>query len=317
MIEFFKTIGGTTNRIDEPERGCWVNVVSPNAEERSWLEQNLGIMPEFVQSSLDDEEKSHVDFDDDTGQVLVVLDCPYVEDDQELEHPSIVQYDTHPLSLLFLPERDMLVSVSLRESDIVEAFTLGRVRQMNTNQRTRLLLQMLLRISQRYLSCLRNIDRQFSANEKELRQTMRNRELIKMLGFEKSLVYFSTSLKSMEATLTRISSGRFLKLYEDDRDLLEDVFIEIRQAMEMCTVLTGVLNGTMNTFGNVISNNLNLTMRTLTIVTIILSIPTMVFSFYGMNTTLPLDEAWIFPFVLSCVASVAVIVFFVRSRFFR
>ena len=317
MIECYKTIGGKTSLIDEPERGCWVNVVSPNTDERSWLEGNLGIMPEFVQSSLDDEEKSHVDFDDDTGQVLVVLDCPYIEDDLELEHPSIVQYDTHPLSLLFLPERDMLVSVSLRESDIVEAFTQGRVRQMNTNQRTRLLLQMLLRISQRYLACLRNIDRQFSANERELRESMRNQELIKMLGFEKSLVYFSTSLKSMEATLTRISSGRFIKLYEDDRDLLEDVFIEIRQAMEMCTVLTGVLNGTMNTFANMISNNLNLTMRTLTIVTIVLSIPTMVFSFYGMNTHLPLDEAWIFPFVLSAVASVAVIVFFIRSRFFK
>jgi len=317
MIELFKTVGGATSRIDEPERGCWVNVVSPTAEEREYLEKSLGIMPEFVQSSLDDDERSHVDFDDDTGQVLVILDCAFVEDDTELEHPSIVQYDTHPLSMLFLPERDMLVTVSLRENDIVAAFTQGRVRQMNTNQRTRMLLQMLLRISQRYLACLRNIDRQFTANERELRQTMRNRELIKMLGFEKSLVYFSTSLKSMEATLTRISSGRFIKLYEDDRDLLEDVFIEIRQAMEMCTVLTGVLNGTMNTFGNVINNNLNLTMRTLTIVTLVLSIPTMIFSFYGMNVELPLAYSWIFPLLFSVAAAVAIIVFFLKSRFFK
>ncbi len=275
-------------------------------------------MPEFVQSSLDDDERSHVDYDDDTGQVLVILDCPFIEDDQEAEHPEIVQYDTHPLSLLFLPESDILVTVSMRENDTLDAFEQGRVRHMNTNQRTRMLLQMLLRISQRYLAYLRNIDRQFNANEKQLRQTMRNSELIKMLGFEKSLVYFSTSLKSMEATLTRISSGRFLRLYEDDRDLLDDVFIEIRQAMEMCTVLNGVLNGTMDTYASDNNNNLNFTMRTLTIVTIVLSIPTMIFSFYGMNVgDLPLAVNWLFALVFSIAVSAAVIVFFVRSRFFK
>lgn len=318
MIQFYKTIDGVTSPIAEPERGCWVNVVSPSVDERSWLERSLGIMPEFVQSSLDDDERSHVDYDDDTGQVLVILDCPFIEDDQEAEHPEIVQYDTHPLSLLFLPESDILVTVSLRENDTLDAFEQGRVRHMNTNQRTRMLLQMLLRISQRYLAYLRNIDRQFNANEKQLRQTMRNSELIKMLGFEKSLVYFSTSLKSMEATLTRISSGRFLRLYEDDRDLLDDVFIEIRQAMEMCTVLNGVLNGTMDTYASVINNNLNFTMRTLTIVTIVLSIPTMIFSFYGMNVgDLPLAVNWLFALVFSIAVSAAVIVFFVRSRFFK
>jgi magnesium transporter len=318
LIQFYKTIDGATSPIEEPERGCWVNVVSPSVDERSWLERSLGIMPEFVQSSLDDDERSHVDYDDDTGQVLVILDCPFIEDDQEAEHPEIVQYDTHPLSLLFLPEQDMLVTVSLRENDALDAFEQGRVRHMNTNQRTRMLLQMLLRISQRYLAYLRNIDRQFNANERQLRQSMRNSELIKMLGFEKSLVYFSTSLKSMEATLTRISSGRFLRLYEDDRDLLDDVFIEIRQAMEMCTVLTGVLNGTMDTYASVINNNLNFTMRTLTIVTIVLSIPTMIFSFYGMNVgDLPLAVNWLFALFISIVVSAAVIVFFIRSRFFK
>ena len=318
MIQFFKTIDGVTRPIEEPERGCWVNVVSPSVDERTWLERSLGIMPEFVQSSLDDDERSHVDYDDDTGQVLVILDCPFIEDNEEAEHPEIVQYDTHPLSLLFLPESDILVTVSLRENDTLDAFEQGRVRHMNTNQRTRMLLQMLLRISQRYLAYLRNIDRQFNANEKQLRQSMRNSELIKMLGFEKSLVYFSTSLKSMESTLTRISSGRFLRLYEEDRDLLDDVFIEIRQAMEMCTVLTGVLNGTMNTYSSIINNNLNFTMRTLTIVTIVLSIPTMIFSFYGMNVgDLPLAVNWLFALVFSIAVSACVIVFFVRSRFFK
>jgi len=130
-----------------------------------------------------------------------------------------------------------------------------------------------------------------------------------MLGLEKSLVYFSTSLKADEATLVRINSGRSLKLYEDDKDLLEDVFIEIRQAIEMCTIYSNILNGTMDTYGNVIANNMNIVMRTLTIVAIVLALPTIVFSFYGMNVEqLPFIMSPLFPLALSVVA-VAVAIF--------
>ena len=318
MIEFFKTTDGITSRIDQPDPGCWVNIIDPTPDERIWMVDQLGIVPEFVQSSLDDEERSHVDFDDDTGQVLIIVDCPFIEDSDETEHPGIVQYDTHPLSVLFLKEQDLIVTVSLRENETVTAFEQGRVRNINTHQRTRLLLQMMLRISQRYLAYLRNIGRQFNDNERVLRKTMSNTELIKMLGFEKSLVYFSVSLKSTEATLTRVSSCRFINLYEEDRDLLDDVFIELRQATEMCTIYTGILNGTMDTFGSVISNNLNLTMRTLTIITVVLSIPTMVFSFYGMNVgDLPFSVSWLFPLVLSAVVGFIFFLFFRNSKIFK
>ena len=329
MIECYKTmmletdLAGTrskrlvTHRIDSPEAGCWVSVVAPDAEDRRWLQNEMGIEPEFVRASLDDEETSHIDYDDDTGQVLVIVDCPFVEDDREAVDQSIVQYDTHPLSLIFLPEQDMLVTVSLKESETVNAFAQGKVRNLNTIHRTRLLLQMLLHISQRYLVCLRSINRQFRENERVLRKTMRNDELIKMLGFEKSLVYFSTSLKSTEATLTKIGYGRILKLYEDDRDLLDDVSIEMSQAIEMCSIYTNVLNGTMDTFGNIINNNMNITMRTLAILTLVLSIPNMVYGFYGMNTPLPLDHTWGFAFMLSVVATVGATVLLMRSRFMQ
>jgi magnesium transporter len=182
---------------------------------------------------------------------------------------------------------------------------------------TRMLLQMLLNISQRYLVCLRSINRQFRENERALRKTMRNEELIKMLGFEKSLVYFSTSLKSTETTLTKIGYGRILRLYEEDRDLLEDVSIEMTQAIEMCSIYTNVLNETMDAFGNIINNNMNITMRTLAILTLALSIPNMVYGFYGMNTPLPVDNTWIFAFALSVVATVAATVILLHSRFVR
>ena len=292
-----------TRKIDHIEPGCWVSVVAPDPEDRRWLQNEMGIEPEFVRSSLDDEETSHIDYDDDTGQVLVIVDCPFVEDEREAVDPSIVQYDTHPLSLIFLPEQNVLVTVSLKESETVNAFAQGKVRNLNTRQSTRVLLQMLLHISQRYLVCLRSINRQFRENERVLRKTMRNDELIKMLGFEKSLVYFSTALKSTEATLSKIGYGRILKLYEDDRELLDDVSIEITQAIEMCSIYSNVLNGTMDAFGNIINNNMNVTMKTLAILTLVLSIPNMVYGFYGMNTPLPLDGTWVFAFVLSICAT--------------
>lgn len=329
MIEYYKTFipeanpnstsspRPITRQIEAPEPGCWISVVAPDAEDRRWLQSELGIEPEFVRSSLDDEETSHIDYDDETGQVLVIVDCPFVESDRETVDDSIVQYDTHPLSLIFLPEQDVLVTVSLKESETVNAFAQGKVRNLNTSLRTRMLLQMLLHISQRYLVCLRSINRQFRENERVLRLTMRNDELIKMLGFEKSLVYFSTSLKSTEATLNKIGYGRILHLYEDDRDLLDDVSIEMSQAIEMCSIYSDVLNGTMDAFGNIINNNMNITMRTLAILTLVLSIPNMVYGFYGMNTPLPNDDTWIFAFVLSVTATIGATVLLMRSRFMR
>ena len=329
MIEFYKTyvqeiqtsqgksVRYNTKKIDKCEPGCWVSVVMPGPEDRRWLQDEMNIEPEFVRSSLDDEETSHIDYDDDTGQVLVIVDCPFVEDDTEAVDPSIVQYDTHPLSLIFLPDQDVLVTVSLKQSDTVNAFAQGKVRNLNTKQSTRVLLQMLLHISQRYLVCLRSINRQFRENERVLRKTMRNEELNKMLGFEKSLVYFSTSLKSTEATLHKIGYGRILTLYEDDRDLLDDVSIEMSQAIEMCSIYSSVLNGTMDAFGNIINNNMNVTMKTLAILTLALSIPNMVYGFYGMNTPLPIDDTWIFAFALSVIATVFATILLMRGRILR
>lgn len=326
MIEYYKTshevaADGTkvpfTGRADAPVRGCWISVVAPTQEERRWMLEELHVNPEFVTYALDDEETSRVDLDAETGQALVIVDCPFVEDEREAVDSSIVQYDTHPLAVLFLPEQDAIMTVSLKPNATVDAVAGGRIAGVNTAQRTRLLLQMLLFISRRYQADLRSINRQFRENERKLRRSMRNADLIKMLGFEKSLVYFSTSLKALDATVRRIGYGRTVRLYEDDRDLLDDVSIEIRQAIEMCGIYTEVFNETMDTFGSLINNNLNLTMRTLAIITLVLSMPTMVFSFYGMNTALPLDEAWVFPLVLSIVLSVVAAVWIMRSRLIK
>ena len=302
MISFFKSTDGIVERIDGYEEGCWIDVLEPNAEDRERLLTEIGIAPEFVKSAFDDEETDHVDVDADTGQVLVTVDCPFVEEESEVDDKSIIQYDTHPLTFVFLPERECFVTFSLRPNEIVANFAHGVYRDVHTNRRTQFFLKMLLRITQRYLVCLRSINRQIREYERTLRNTMKNSELMKMLGLEKSLVYFSTSLQGLDATASRISYGRVLSLYEDDRELLDDVKIEIAQANEMCVIYTRILNGVMNTFSNVINNNLNYAMRTLTLITIIMAVPTIVFSFYGMNVdALPLIESPWFALLISAI----------------
>ena len=310
MISFYTSHDGIVRQIESIQPGSWVDVTMPSAAERQWLAQDLGIAPEFVQAAFDDEETSHIDVDEDTGQVLVIVDCPFIENGDEGAGSNVTQYGTHPLSFVFAPEQDYFLTLSPRHNETVAAFATSRRGDISTSRRTRLLLQMLLRILQRYVSYLHAINRQIRESERNLRRSLRNEELIRMLGMEKSLVYFSTSLQGLAATVNRIGAGRMLTLYEDDRELLDDVMIKVRQAVEMCTIYTNILSGITDTFSNVISNNMNVTMRTLTIITLIMSIPTMAFGFWGMNVEgLPLIGHWTYPVIASVVmAAIAAVV---------
>ena len=193
----------------------------------------------------------------------------------------------------------------------------GVVRGVNTTMKTRFLLLLLLRISQRFLIYLRQIDRLSSRTEQKLHQSMKNEELIQMLGLEKSLVYFSTSLKTDEIVLNKIMRGKFIKLYEEDQDLLDDVLIEIHQAIEMCNIYSNILSGTMDAFASVISNNLNIVMKVLTVITIVMAIPNIIFSFYGMNVDgLPIATTWLFPMVVAVIAmGIATWIFMKKDMF--
>ena len=146
---------------------------------------------------------------------------------------------------------------------------------------------------------------------------MKNEELIQMLGLEKSLVYFSTSLKSDEIVLNKIMRGKLIKLYEEDQDLLDDVLIEIHQAIEMCNIYSNILSGTMDAFASVISNNLNIVMKVLTVITIVMAIPNIVFGFYGMNVNgLPLAQTWLAPMIVALIAmGIATWIFIKKDMF--
>ena len=188
------------------------------------------------------------------------------------------------------------------------------VKGVQTNLKTQFVLRLMLRVAQRFLQFLKQIDKLSSSLEKQLRKSMKNKELINLLDVEKSLVYFSTSLKSDETTLEKLMRGKYIKLYEDDQDLLEDVLIEIKQSIEMSSIYLNILSGTMDAFASVISNNLNIVMKVLASVTIVISIPNIIAGFYGMNVEgLPLSQFFWFPILLSGII-MAVVAFILHKR---
>lgn len=315
MLEFYKTYGTVTKKIDEPELGSWINVISPTDEEKQFLIEKIGILPEFVSSSLDAEESSHIDHDEDYNQTLVIVDYPNAEEQIADYEKNMLQYTTLPLGIVIM--KGYIVTISLYENLNIDDMIQGKIKGINTNLKTRFLLLLVLRISQRYLIYLRQIDRISSQTEHTLHKSMQNKELIQMLGLEKSLVYFSTSLKTDEITLNKIMRGKTLKLYDEDQDLLEDVLIEIHQAIEMCNIYSNILSSTMDTFASVISNNLNIVMKSLTVITIVMSIPNIIFGFYGMNVTgLPVPAAW-FPTLVAIIACIIATIIFSKKDMFH
>lgn len=315
MLEFYKTFGTETKKIDKPEPGSWISAIAPTEEEKNYLIEEMGILPEFVKSSLDAEESSHIDYDEDYNQTLVIVDYPSAEEVEDGYDKNMLQYTTLPLGIVIM--KGYVVTISLYENLNIDDMVQGRIKGVNTDLKTRFLLLLLLRISQRYLIYLRQIDRISSRTEQRLHKSMQNKELIQMLGLEKSLVYFSTSLKTDEITLNKIMRGKAIKLYDEDQDLLDDVLIEIHQAIEMCNIYSNILSGTMDAFASVISNNLNIVMKVLTVITIVMAIPNIIFSFYGMNVAgLPFPQWW-FPTGLAIVACIIATIIFIKKDMFH
>lgn len=310
MIEILKTDDGALKHLDVVESGCWVNACVPSSQEVKWLSDNLGIDNDFIDAMLDRDEISRIDKNEDASQALVVVDYPAAEDLDDKANPSLEQFDTQPISILLIENPSVVVTLTNAPCSIVEKLKSDRKLSIATGKRTRFLLDVLLEVSQSYIDALRVLEKQTMALERKMRKKQNNEGLMSMLGIEKSLLYMSTSLKSSAPTLQAIKNGQFVKLFEEDEELLNDVIVEYRQASEMCSIYTDVITRAMDAFSGVVSNNVNASMGVLTTITLLLSIPTVVFSFYGMNTNLlPMSDSWVFPMLLSvALAAVAVVV---------
>ena len=299
MVDFIKTKEGKIVRLDKPEQNCWINASNPTDDEISELVNLLNVEESFIKAALDEEETSRVEAED--GNVLVIVDVPYTHKDEDT-----VIYETMPLGMIITD--DYFVTVCLRDFSVINDIEDGYVKNIQTAHKTQFMLTLLLKTANRYLQYLHQIDKYSIAIEKRLQVSMKNKELIQMLDLEKSLIYFTTSLRADETTLNKILKGRYIKLYEDDKDLLDDVLIEIAQAIEMSQIYSSILIGTSDAMASIISNNLNIVMKRFTLISILFAIPSIVTGFYGMNialsdevSSLPLAHFWWVPLVISAV----------------
>ena len=274
MIRIFKTLDGKIEQNDKREDGCWIALTAPTSAELASVAAENGIEFDDLRAAMDDEERSRIQVED--TYTLILVDVPTVE--ERNEKPS---YVTIPMGIILTKE--VIITVCLEDTSVLQAFMNSKVRNFHTHMKTRFVLQILNKNASLYLMYLRNINRKSEEVEKKLHKSTKNQELIELLELEKSLVYFTTSLRSNEGVLEKMLRTENIKKYPEDTDLLEDVIVENKQAMEMAGIYSGILSGMMDAFASVISNNLNIVMKFLATITIVMSIPTMIFSAYGMN----------------------------------
>ncbi len=308
MRRIFKTVEDHLIECTTLEKGVWVHLQSPTKEEVDGLTTRFGLDPTFLPAALDEEESARVDYDPDKQQTLILVDIPYVETEG-----SGYVYSTIPLGIVLCDE--VIITVCTRDTPIINDFTEERIRNFWTYKRARFILQLLHRNAGRYLSYLKQIDKASLLVQEKLEKASRNQELLQMMKLEKSLVYFNTSLKGNALVLERLMRQDVLRRYPEDTDLLEDVIIENKQAIEMCSIYRDIMSNTTDAFASVISNNLNITMKTLTSLTALLSIPTIIASLWGMNVPVPFaGQAWGFWAVLGTAAIVALVAAFFMAR---
>lgn len=241
-----------------------------------------------------------------------MVDVPFIE-----EHEGSKIYTTLPMGVILSGEN--IITVCLKEIPLLNDFMSGRIKSFYTFKKTRFILQLLFKNATYFLQYLRQIDRMSLNIERELHKSMKNKELIQLLDLEKSLVYFSTSLRGNEIVLEKMLKFDAIKKYPEDEDLLEDVIIENKQAIEMANIYSNILSGMMDAFASVISNNLNMVMKFLTSVTIVLTIPTMIASFFGMNVPVPLagqPYAFVIIIAISLAISSILALFMAKKKMF-
>jgi magnesium transporter len=256
----------------------WIDMVSPTTEEIDRVAKVTEIDKDLILKMLDEEETPRIEEDDNA--ILVVVDTPYLEDDD-----GHFTYNTRPLGII-ITKNNYVVTVSPSGTNVLNDFKKNRVKNFRTAKKTRFLIQILLSTSANYQRALKVVNRKIEIKEETLAKSTSNKDLIDMLDLEKTLVYFITSLRANDLVLSKLKKGVVLPLYEEDEDLLEDAIIENKQAIEQSEIYRNILGSITDTYATIVSNNLNNVMKFLAGATIVLSIPTMIYSFLGMNVQL-------------------------------
>ena len=310
MIQILKKRGDSIETVGGIDKDCWVCISSPLAGELDHVSHKLRIPLEFLTDPLDIDERPRIETDDNA--LLVIVRTPIVD-----TAPDDVPFSTIPLGIVIT--NDIIITVSSQDNPVITEFLAGKVKNFNCERRVQFLLQIFSRASLQYLRYLKEINTRYEGVEKLLHSTFNNRELLRLFDIEKSLVYFTTALRANELVMERLRRSSSFKLRPEEEDLLEDIIIDNKQAIEMANIYSNISTGMMNSFASIISNNLNYVIRLLTSVTIILMIPTLIASVYGMNVKLPFQSsphAFAITITISITLSLVGIAIFWKKRWF-
>ena len=309
MLSILKKTDDGLVTVNELSNGSWICAVDPDTEELARLHE-LGVPESFITSSLDVDERARTDKED--GATLIVLRVPY-----DCGPSADVRYKTVTLGIVLVNE--YLVTICKYQIAVLDSLIQSRMRVVSTAKRNRLILHILLVTAQSYLNDLRRINSAVETIEHQLQRSLKNEEVLQLLAYQKSLVYFTTGLKSNELMMHRLQRNHLFEMYPDDQELLDDVLTENTQATEMTAISSNILSQMMDAYASIISNNLNVVMKFLASATIVLSFPTIVASIYGMNVTLPGAKSPVAFFVVMGAAfclSLLVAVIFWRRKWF-
>lgn len=300
MIKIFKNElnDEKVQKINTIEDNCWINLIKPTSEEIKLVVDKLGIEEDLITKVLDEEELPRIEKTDNA--TLIVVDCPYWIDKNVKN-----KYTTYPLGIIICNDLHV-ITVSLKEISLLKDFEQGKVKTFYTYKKTRFLIQILLKVSSSYLKVLNIVNNDIDVKERVLYKSTDNKHLVELLNIEKTLVYFITSLKANDLVLEKLSKGNVISMYEEDIEILEDTIIENKQGIEMCNIYKEILSNVTDTYATIVSNNLNVAMKFLAGITIVLSVPTMISSFMGMNVNLGVLATNDYSFIFICLISLLV-----------
>jgi len=312
MIQYFKNIESHTVAIDKPEAGTWVNVLPPlKQEEFTELSEKLDIPIDFLKDSLDIDERSRYEVEDNAK--LIVIKTPT---ENNSFNDSDAYYITIPICIILTHQQ--IVTVNSFENEAIKKF-LNTFQNRSPDKKNMMVLKIFEKVVTNYLDFLKEINQRRNLLEQKLYDSNRNAELLELVRIQKSLVYFITALRSNELLMIKMARTNVLQLNEDEKEFLDDLIVETSQALEMANTYTTILSSTLDAFASIISNNLNNVMKRLTSITIIISLPVLVASVYGMNVPIPgqdLPHSFYVPIIISVVLSVIISAYFMKKRWF-
>lgn len=310
MFKIYKSTENGIEQFTDVVNSCWINIVDPDPDEIARIKE-LGIPSDFITYPLDVDERPRSEREDD-GTLLIIIRIPVYQG-----AVSDIPYSTIPLGII-VNDR-LIMTICKQECDVLTDFANGRAKGLSTGKRYRFILRLLLGVASKYLSYLREINKMTELVEDQLTSSMKNKEVMELLKYQKSLVYFTQSIKSNEVLMERLQRMKIFTQYPEDEDLLEDVITENQQALGMIEISNTILSSMMDAFASIISNNLNVVMKFLASITIVLSIPTIVTSYFGMNVNIPGTNnplAYLGIILLFVFLSIMTVVIFIKRDWF-